>query len=115
MRRLGIGCAGIVGIVLLCGVVAVLGGSGRDSDHGAVAAYTICTQFVRDRLLAPRAAEFEGAIASDRAVRLGDRRWSVSSYVDAQNAFGAKIRTRWTCVVDDLGNGQWRLISLTTS
>jgi len=36
----------------------------------------------------------------------------VTGNVDAENSFGAKLRMRFTCVVEDVGD-QWRLRSLT--
>jgi hypothetical protein len=30
---------------------------------------------------------------------LGDQRYSISSYVDSQNGFGAMVRTHWTATV----------------
>jgi len=44
------------------------------------------------RSKAPSSAKFGG----DDTVNTGDR-WVVSGYVDAQNAFGASLRSPYTC------------------
>jgi hypothetical protein len=36
----------------------------------------------------------------------------VWAYVDAQNRFGATIRTRYWCEVEYIGNDMWRLIDI---
>lgn len=57
-----------------------------------------CEKFVTQRLKAPSTADF----ASMRDLKIsgdGNGPWSVEGYVDAQNSFGAKIRSRYTCSV----------------
>ena len=45
---------------------------------------------------------------------LSETSWRVSSYVDAENSFGASLRMDWTCEISyDEGDGEWALESLT--
>ena len=65
---------------------------------------------VRGRLIAPATARF----GSSNATQIAPGRWSVSGHVDAQNVFGANIRTNFTVVVEHTGGGWegWRTISV---
>jgi hypothetical protein len=56
-------------------------------------------RFVTDNLKAPATAKFDDCILQTCVTPLGMNRYSVSSYVDAQNSYGALIRTRWVAVV----------------
>ena len=61
---------------------------------------------------APATADF--ASYSDSAVvNKGDGTYIVVSYVDAQNSFGAKIRTRYTCTVFTVDGARFILARLT--
>ncbi|HSW65177.1 MAG TPA: hypothetical protein VLH56_17995 [Dissulfurispiraceae bacterium] len=58
----------------------------------AIEAYVMAETFVKRQLRAPATAKFapfREAIVSD----LGDGRFFIAAYVDAENAFGALIRT----------------------
>ena len=81
-------------------------------DKGdSIDAYLVCQDFVSEGLKAPSTAEF--ASMSDSTIRntSGDN-WSVSSYVDAQNSFGAMIRTHFVCDLVYRGDGYYRLENL---
>lgn len=75
-------------------------------------AYYICKQFVEDKLLAPKSAEFADFDQS-KVHDLGSGDFEVISYVDAQNKFGAQIRQRYLCKVHYAGNRNWSLKGLT--
>lgn len=81
------------------------GGSGGDED-GAIA---YCHQFVEQQLRSPDSADFPSF--SDHAVtEVGAQEWRVSAYVDAENGFGASVRTDWTCQVSyDEPSETWTL------
>lgn len=88
---------------LLLGVA--ISGCGGSGDRGYSAEY-YCKEFVKDRLKAPSTADFA---VSHTGV---GPQYHVSGTVDAENSFGAKIRSDFTCVVRDEGDS-WRLVSLT--
>ena len=73
------------------------GGGGRVED--GVLANMYCENLVKTRLKAPSSAKFAG-YSNSVATPIGARKFRVSSYVDAQNSFGATLRNRYTCVVD---------------
>lgn len=81
----------------------------REDDEGG--AYVWARDFVRQRLKAPRTAEFP-SVWNVHFTDMGDRKWRVVSYVDAQNAFGAEVRTYYDAVVRYVGKDRWELISL---
>lgn len=59
----------------------------------------VCAQNEIERnLKSPSTAKFPWS--GYKAVDLGDNKWIISSYVDAQNGFGAMIRTNFMCNVE---------------
>ena len=104
----------LVGLVALGAIGAALGDSdaGSSFNDGEWQAHAQCAEFTRARLKAPSTADFPEY--DDRGVTItrGGNRWSVVSFVDSQNGFGAQVRTGFRCVVTDLGD-QWRLESWT--
>jgi hypothetical protein len=84
----------------------------RQSDK--IGAFVMSQQFLKDRLKAPSTAKFplyDAACVTD----LGDGRYKVTSYVDAQNSFGAMLRTRYVCVLRKSTDGdQWNLELINT-
>jgi hypothetical protein len=61
-------------------------------------AYVDCQSFVKQNLKAPSTAEFP-SISEATIVHTQSNQWSVSSYVDAQNSFGAPLRSTFDCQV----------------
>jgi hypothetical protein len=110
-RKIGIGCLGLlVLIIVLIAIGALLPESKENKD---VEAQVMCEHFVKDRLKVPRSADFPWVAAKDVVRSLGNGRYIMSSYVDAENSFGAKIRARFACTVEFLGKNNWSLESLT--
>lgn len=65
----------------------------------------ICAQkAVEDQLKAPSTADF-CSYREMNATYLGDDRWKVTGYVDAENSFGAKLRQNWTVTLTLTGSG----------
>ena len=81
-------------------------GQGYTVDPGDMAA-TMAERFVSQHLHCPSTAQFSPSPAIKRD---GDG-FRVTSYVDAENKFGATVRSHWTATVEDYG-GQWRLLNL---
>jgi hypothetical protein len=88
------------------------GSSGQPRpEHDALSAWVMCQQFIEERLKAPKSADFPAGY--DRfTTDLGDGRYRVKAYVDAQNSFGAEIRTNFECTVRYSGNQKWTLEDL---
>ena len=73
----------------------------------------MCKKFLKDRLKAPATAKFASS-SEERRTDLGNGRYRVSSYVDAENSFSANLRTNYDCEVLYTGNDNWRLEALET-
>jgi len=67
-------------------------------EHGGDA-YICAEQAVKQRLQSPSTAEFEWFGFHDSVEHLGFDKYSIDSYVDSENGFGAKIRTYFECEV----------------
>lgn len=87
----------------------------RAHDHG-IAAYSACKEFVAARLTSPSSASFP--VFPESMVRVGAHKeqvYAAITYVDSQNAFGAMIRSRWSCRVQRGSEaGQWSELSINT-
>ena len=81
----------------------------REDDRGGAWVWTM--GFVKERLKSPSTADFPH-VWNVYFADMGNRTWKVAAYVDAQNSFGATIRTRFISVVKYVGNDRWVLVSL---
>lgn len=112
-------------LLTIIGVMIVLGwalGAWESSPSGGsrspaadtgepIEAFLICQDFVEDRLKAPATAEYPSDYRK-YTERLASGRFRVTAYVDAQNSFGAQVRTDFVCVVKYVGDETWELESL---
>nr|DAT11453.1 MAG TPA: hypothetical protein [Caudoviricetes sp.] len=102
----------IIGVVLTIGLIAAVavgfskcsGGddkpAGTDPEPTRGAAMVACNDAVRDQLKAPSTARFPMGERSIREVKGDDGKiesYAYSAAVDAENSFGAKIRTYFVC------------------
>jgi hypothetical protein len=105
------GCLTVVVVLAILGSLSGKGGSSSASperdQNSAVAAWTMCEEFVKRQLRAPATADFPWGY-DQFTRRESDSVWVVTSYVDAQNAFGAKIRNNFVCRVRWTGGDNWR-------
>lgn len=68
--------------------------------------------FVKDALKAPSTAKFP-VYSEDMVVDGGDGSFIVSAYVDAQNSFGAMMRSNYVCIMQyDKATDEWALKGL---
>jgi hypothetical protein len=97
--------------VLVLFLLCVLGVGSSDSGPDKIGAFVMSQGFTEKHLKAPSTADF--CSYSDATVTdLGGGRFRVSAYVDAENSFGAKIRTIYTCVLKSTDGKTWTLESL---
>lgn len=71
----------------------------RTIDHNdRVAYYMIAQMIVKDGLKSPRSAKFPSIVTRPEEIRMSKNKdmIAVQSYVDAENSFGASIRSQWT-------------------
>lgn len=114
---------GVLALAAL-GLIAVMVWSGSQSPPASApsseptaetrtaAVWVQCKRFVTDALKVPATADFP-FFPVESITSLGSGRFRVQSYVDAENSFGAKIRTNFTCDVRQSGS-TWVLESLKT-
>lgn len=89
----------IVGPLIAAVVVAICVAKSSGSDGPRVGdAVVACKRFVEERLTAPATADFSGETVT------GEGPFTVTGTVDAENAFGAKLRSTYTCVVRASGD-----------
>ena len=81
------------------------------AQTAAIEAYVMAEVFVKRQLRAPATAKF-APFREATVTDLGDGRWYISAYVDAQNAFGALIRTPFQATLKYVGNDQWQAESI---
>ncbi len=113
----------ILVLVILCILVSVLPDrSDENTTADASQASTICEIIVENQLVAPSTAKFAD-YSQQQVWTLGKESgtyknaFRVRSYVDAQNSFGAQIRTYYTCDISFNGGewtnlGNWTIIDL---
>lgn len=75
-------------------------------------AYRASQKFVEGRLRAPSTASFP-RLTEVRVVPAGDCKFKITAYVDAQNGFGAQVRTHYTVTMESVPQSKaWRAIDL---
>jgi hypothetical protein len=99
-----IGCAVILGLVVLVAIIGSFFNSSEKSTRGSdqIGAYVYAQVFVKHRLKAPSTAKFCG-FSEANVVTLGGDSYQVSGWVDAQNAFGAMLRNSFVCKLHKTG------------
>ena len=85
----------------------------KSSDY-ATSNIAVCTEaqiFIKNNLKAPSTAKFP--YCSDMEIEpLGYKKYRATGYVDAQNSFGAMVRTYYVVEMKYMGNDHWELLSL---
>ncbi|MFW6016947.1 MAG: hypothetical protein ACOCRK_10960 [bacterium] len=108
----------IISIIVLIIFVFLAVGSTDDNDSNSspnkIEAMTMAQTFLEDRLKAPATADYPWESSDDVVTELADDKFRYRSYVDAENSFGAKVRTQFDIVVQYVGDDKWRLVSIDT-
>lgn len=87
---------------ILYGIGLLTGSSEVDDEVNRDTAIGACHKSVQKQLKSPSSAQFSSETATET-----DGLWSISGMVDADNSFGAALRTTWTCEATDQGGGQF--------
>ncbi|MCK5026785.1 MAG: hypothetical protein KAS07_00035 [Candidatus Pacebacteria bacterium] len=98
----------IVIFLIVMAIIIFWGSAGEPKQPRVVDssdAVAVAVQHVKAVLSSPHSADFP--ILDYVTEDLGDSTWEVTSYVDAQNAFGAEVRSWWTITVHHNG-GDYR-------
>lgn len=78
-------------------------------EPSAADAERMCREDVLGKLKAPSTATF-GDVRSTISDDFDPDRWTVTGWVDAENSFGATLRSEWTCDATHRGGGRWRTL-----
>jgi hypothetical protein len=78
------------------------------------AAWIMCQDFAEQRLRAPSTAEFPWMSDADINY-MGDGEFYIRAYVDAENAFGAKLRNDFVCRIQHDEGKRWTLKNMEIS
>lgn len=108
-------------IIGACGFFSLT--SGGASGGGAAAhqapdkfgAWDVCKQQVRKQLKSPSTATFPSATASDLVVTQNGKTFGIVGYVDAENSFGARIRSTIVCEATHTSGTNWSVRASVTS
>ena len=84
------------------------------NEDNSTMAYIMVKDWVLERLISPSTAKFPSD-TRNHSVKISGQKYRVSSYVDAQNRFGATIRINFVGIVEEIDEGKWQLISLDLS
>jgi hypothetical protein len=94
--------------IVFCGAVLLLAGCAptpeMTAEHESWDACHEAQQYISAALKAPTTAEFPSCVHRDELThidRMGDKPggYAVTTYVDAENSFGAKLRSYYACAV----------------
>lgn len=114
-------------VLVIGGCAAMLGGtddSGGDDDSTATdssedqpaaddgdefGAQAACVDFVERQLKAPSTADF----GDEEVTQIRGPVWEVVGEVDAENGFGAMLRSDYVCRVKFKGDDEWTLVKMT--
>lgn len=81
----------------------------EDAKDDGTAAAVCAKNYVEASLKSPSTAKFPWV--SDTIIPLGDNKYTIGSYVDSQNGFGATIRTNYLCTVTIVDRSSYSCIS----
>ena len=75
-------------------------------------AYVMMQNFVKENLQSPGTAKFEWITESDCEITKDGFDYTITSWVDSQNAFGAIVRTQFSGVLRQVDKDNWLLLIL---
>jgi len=114
----------LVGSALFAAAFLYIAGDGQSpsispergaSENLEIMAFVHAKEFVKLALKSPSSADF--SLLDFGSAHLGNNRFQVASYVDAENEFGAKVRSNWAATLrylggDEAGIENWELEKL---
>lgn len=100
----------LVAIGLFFWILTLTPNNNKPSLTTSESAWYACRQFIEDRLKAPTTAKFEHYNAA-KVLVYANAEWRVFMVVDAENSFGAMIRSDFFCQLREEGEN-WRLLRI---
>lgn len=102
----------VVLLIVIIGVIAGnCSGSSSSSSNPEITAYYCSQEVVKEKLKAPSTAKFP-PYSSSFVKDNGNSKYTVHAYVDAQNSFGATVRTYYTVNITLKSNGYYSYSSV---
>lgn len=93
----------VIAVLVIGGVVKGTPFGGGESEPDAVGAQVACQDRVEKLLKAPGSADFNDVTATVA----GPNTWTVTGTVDADNSFGASLRSTFTCKAESDDGETW--------
>jgi len=84
----------VIGVILLLISISIFN-TPDTKENDEIKAFTSCQFFVEKRLKSPASAKFH--LEDFSFLKYEDNSYSIKSYVDSQNGFGAMIRSDFIC------------------
>ncbi|RPI06745.1 MAG: hypothetical protein EHM64_01860 [Ignavibacteriae bacterium] len=105
----------ILGVFAFIVIANLFSDSGTQSkDSLRTNAYTMAKHFIKEQLTSPASADFASMSESNISTKDGVT-FTISSYVDSQNSFGAVIRTNFVVKIRYIeSTNKWRLEDIST-
>jgi hypothetical protein len=102
----------MIRVLILLAVAAAMGcapSKPKDwrQDDETAGAWVRAKAIVESQLKAPGSAEFPGVREWPEQVTRNRQTYTINSWVDAQNDFGAKLRKRFTIVLKETSQDTW--------
>lgn len=117
-KHVKIAAAVLVGLVFLLCAAGIYAFAFRGSSSTAVPqdrsfeARAMCETFVKRKLKAPASARFSG----ESAVKVSSMEYTAAGSVDAENSFGALLRSTFACdLTYDAASQEWTARSVSVS
>lgn len=110
---IGVLISGIVGILFFLKFVVLAPTSippthWQDKDNSSTA-YVMIQDHVKDKLVSPTTAQFPHRYSNDVVISKEGYSYLIVTHVDAQNHFGAYVRTPFVGEIVQIGEYEWRL------
>lgn len=99
-----------VGLIIGLFAIFCIADTMLDLGGGQAEAYSVAEQKIRENLLYPPSGEF--SMLAAKIKKTGSKTYAISSYVDSQNGFGAKVRSDWFCKMSYAGKHKWTFQAL---
>jgi hypothetical protein len=103
----GMGCLIATGVIILFIFIGICTSNGSSDSNDCAGAYYEAKDAVKAQLKSPSSADFTGEYNCSQS----GSTYYITSEVDAENSFGAKLRRSWSASVT-YANGSWTVNSV---
>ena len=102
----------VMSVIIILAIIGISTPSYSNSNHNDIgySTYSTAKSYVENRLKSPKSADFPSY--STRFVSHSGNQYTVSAYVNAENSFGANVRSYFTVTMTRNGDN-WENINVT--